>query len=115
MLHRRGNLLIRQRTQLINAIRGNDDRSKSIQDRTRVRLRYRRRLLVINAISIVGTARTRPDKYPWVMELRGRRPIKVVAVALDNNMVRIAWAVLAKSETYRAPARPSNATTAVAA
>lgn len=65
MLHRRGNLLIRQRTQLINAIRGNDDRSKSIQDRTRVRRpRYLRRLLVINAISIVGTARMRPDKYP---------------------------------------------------
>jgi transposase len=103
MLHRRGNLLIGQ---LINAIRGNDDRSKSIQDRTRVRrLRYLRRLLVINAISIVGTARTRPDKYLWVIELLGRRPIKVVAVALANNMARIAGAVLARGETYRAPAR----------
>ena len=33
--------------------------------------RYLRRLLVVGAISIVRTARTRPDKYPWVIELLG--------------------------------------------
>ncbi len=47
----------------------------------------------------------RPDKYPWVVELLARRPAKVVAVALANKMARIAWAVLAKGETYGAPAR----------
>jgi transposase len=47
--------------------------------------RYLRRLLVINAISIVRNARTRPDKYPWVIELLGRRPTKEVAVALVNK------------------------------
>jgi transposase len=67
--------------------------------------RYLRRLLVLGVISIVGTARTRPDKYPWVTELLGRRPAKVVAVALANKMARTAWAVLAKGETYRAPNR----------
>ena len=46
-----------------------------------------------------------PDKYPWVIELLGRRPAKVVAVALANKMARVAWAVLAKGETYRAPTR----------
>ncbi len=77
--------------------------------------RYLRRLLVLGAISIVRTARMRPDKYPWVIELLARRPAKVVAVALANKMARIAWAVLAKGETYRAPARSSNATIAAAA
>ena len=67
------------------------------------------------AISIVGTARTRPDKYPWVTELLGRRPAKVVAVALANKMARTAWAVLAKGETYRAPARSRSAAIVAAA
>src|ERR1035438_591525 len=53
--------------------------------------RYLRRLLVLGAISIVGSARTRPDKYPWVTELLGRRPAKVVAVALANKMAGTAW------------------------
>ena len=77
--------------------------------------RYLRRLLVLGAISIVGTARTRPDKYPWVTELLGRRPAKVVAVALANKMARTAWAVLARGETYRAPTHSSNAAIAAAA
>ena len=77
--------------------------------------RYLRRLLVVGAISIVSTARMRPDKYPWVIELLGRRPTKVVAVALANKMARIAWAVLAKGETYRAPTRSSNAAITAAA
>jgi transposase len=77
--------------------------------------RYLRRLLVLGAISIVGTARARPDKYPWVIELLGRRPTKVVAVALANKMARVAWAVLARGETYRAPTRSSNAVIATAA
>jgi len=77
--------------------------------------RYLRRLLVVGAISIVRTARMRPDKYPWVIELLARRPAKVVAVALANKMARIAWAVLAKGETYRAPARSGNAAIAAAA
>jgi transposase len=69
--------------------------------------------LVVGAISIVRTARTRPDKYPWVIELLARKPAKVVAVALANKMARIAWAVLAKGETYRVPVR--NATIVAAA
>ena len=77
--------------------------------------RYLRRLLVIGAISIVRTARMRPEKYPWVIELLARRPAKVVAVALANKMARTAWAVLAKGETYRAPTRSSSAAVAAAA
>jgi transposase len=77
--------------------------------------RYLRRLFVVGAISIVRTARTRPDKYPWVMALLGRRPAKVVAVALANKMARTAWAVLATGEPYRPPARSNNVAIAPAA
>jgi len=77
--------------------------------------RYLRRLLVVGALAVIRSARARPDKYPWVMKLLGRRPAKVVAVALANKMARIAWAILAKGEAYRAPARPSSAAIAVSA
>lgn len=38
------------------------------------------------------------------MRLLGRKPAKVVAVALANKIARIAWAILAKGGSYRAPA-----------
>ena len=51
-----------------------------------------------------GVPRQQPEKYPWLTQLLARRPFKVVAVALANKMARIAWALLAKGGTYRAPA-----------
>ena len=77
--------------------------------------RYLRRLFVVGAISIIRLARMQPDKYPWVIDLLGRRPAKVAAVALANKMARIAWAVLVKGESYRTPTRSSSATIATAA
>jgi transposase len=65
-------------------------------------------MLVVGATSVINSARARPYKYPWVIELTGRWPTKVVAVALANKMARIAWG-LAKGERYRAPTRSSNA------
>jgi transposase len=75
--------------------------------------RYLRRLLVLGALSVVRRARTRPDKYPWVVAMLGRRPAKVVAVALANKMARVAWAILAKGETYRVRARSGSTAVAV--
>jgi transposase len=49
-------------------------------------------------------AKQNPEKYPWVTQLLARRPFKVVAVALANKMARVAWALLARGGTYRAPA-----------
>jgi transposase len=66
--------------------------------------RYLRRLLVAGGMSVIRHARTHPDKHPWVMKLLAKKPAKVVAVALANKMARIAWAVLAKGGSYRAPA-----------
>ena len=65
--------------------------------------RYLRRILVVGACAVLRYARQRPQKYPWLTQLLARKPFKVVAVALANKMARIAWALLAKGGTYRAP------------
>ena len=67
--------------------------------------RYLRRILVVGAHAVLKRARQQPEKYPWLTQLLARRPFKVVAVALANKMARIAWALLAKGGTYRAPDR----------
>ena len=66
--------------------------------------RYLRRILVVGAHSVLRRAKQSPQKYPWLTQLLARRPFKVVAVALANKMARIAWALLAKGGSYRAPA-----------
>src|SRR5262245_45874948 len=66
--------------------------------------RYLRRILAVGAWAVLRYARHRPEKYPWLAQLLGRKPFKVVAVALANKMARTAWALLAKGGTYRAPA-----------
>jgi transposase len=66
--------------------------------------RYLRRILVVGAHSVLRRAMQNPEKYPWLTRLLGRRPFKVVAVALANKMARMAWALLARGGTYRAPA-----------
>ena len=65
---------------------------------------YLRRILVVGAHSVLRRAKERPEKYPWLTQLLARRPFKVVAVALANKMARVAWALLARGGTYRAPA-----------
>ena len=65
--------------------------------------RYLRRTLFLGAFTVIQHARRHPDKHPWLMQLLARRPVKVVAIALANKMARIAWALLAKGGTYRAP------------
>jgi len=66
--------------------------------------RYLRRLLVAGAMAVVQHARRHPDKRPWVTKLLARKPAKVVAIAVANKTARIAWAIMVRGETYRAPA-----------
>jgi transposase len=63
---------------------------------------YIRRLLIIGAQSVLRWARPAKSN-PWTLALLGRRPRKVVAVALANKMARIAWALMVRGENYRYP------------
>jgi len=71
--------------------------------------RYLRRLLIVGATAVIRHARAHPDKHPWIMKLLAKMPAKKVAVALANKTARIAWAILAKGGTYRAPALAEHA------
>ena len=65
---------------------------------------YLRKLLVVGATSVIRRARTSTSpSATWVRALLERRPARVVTVAMANKNARIAWAVLARGEVYRAP------------
>jgi transposase len=66
--------------------------------------RYLRQLLVIAATGLIPRARANAEVSPWFARLLGRMPPRKATVALANKMARIAWALLTKQTTYRAPA-----------
>ncbi len=62
-----------------------------------------RRLLVLGATSMVRRAtRWNSQAGRWVQGVLARRPARLVTVALANKMARIAWALMARAEVYRA-------------
>jgi len=63
---------------------------------------YVRKLLVHGARSLVQhLRRDHHELGRWIAQLEQRAHRNVVIVAVANKMARIAWAVLAKQETYR--------------
>jgi transposase len=65
---------------------------------------YLRRLLVVGATSVIRRAGSNTSATgAWVRSLLERKPSRVATVAVANKTARIAWAVLARGETYRAP------------
>lgn len=66
--------------------------------------RYLRQLLVVGALAVIRRAKQLGyTRHPWLVKLMERRSAKVAAVALANKMARIAWAMMARGEPYRAP------------
>jgi transposase len=66
---------------------------------------YLRRLLITGAMAVIRHATRRPSAAPpWLSQLLARKPRMVAAVALANKTARIAWAIMARDETYRAAA-----------
>ena len=63
---------------------------------------YLRKLLVVGATSVIRRAGTNDTRTGvWVRSLLERKPARVVTVAMANKSARIAWAVLARGESYR--------------
>jgi transposase len=66
--------------------------------------KYLRRLFVQGARSVLQQRdKQAPGLKIWLAQLLARTHQNVVVVALANKLVRIAWAVLCKNESYRAP------------
>jgi transposase len=67
--------------------------------------RYLRQLLVIGALSVIKRAKQLGyTRHPWLVRLMERRSTKIAAVALANKIARMAWAMMARNKSYRAPA-----------
>jgi transposase len=66
---------------------------------------YLRRILVLGATAHLAAVRRGRVKgaSAWVLRMAAHPKRKLAATALANKMARIAWAMLAKGEDYRAP------------
>ena len=66
--------------------------------------RYLRRLLVVGMTSLVRRARTQPASVdPRLSLMLARKPARLVTVAAANRTARVAWAIMTRGGTYRAP------------
>jgi transposase len=66
--------------------------------------RYLRSLFCAGALAVIRYAQKHGTTHrPWLTKLLERRPTKVAAIALANKLARMAWAMMAKGETYKEP------------
>ena len=68
--------------------------------------RYLRSLFCAGALAVIRYAKIHGTTHrPWLAKLLEHRPMKVAAIALANKIARMAWAMMAKGESYRARQR----------
>ncbi len=61
-----------------------------------------RQLLVLGATAVIQHAKPeRPTASLWLLNLLGRKPRKLAAVALANKTARIVWAMMTNGQAYR--------------
>lgn len=64
--------------------------------------RYIRRLLYLGAMGVISTRKRSDPGQDWLGRMLGKKPLKVVAIALANRMARAVWAMLRTGEAWRA-------------
>jgi transposase len=64
--------------------------------------RYIRRLLYLGAMGVISTRKRTTPGEDWLGEMLGKKPLKVVVIALANRMARQIWAMLRTGEAWRA-------------
>jgi len=64
---------------------------------------YLRQMLVVGAMAVIRYAQRNSTRRPWLVQLTGRRPTKVAAIALANKTARTVWALMTSGERYRDP------------
>ncbi len=64
--------------------------------------RYIRRLLYLGAMGVIATRKCADQGEDWLGRMLGKKPLKVVAIALANRMARQIWAMLRAGEAWRA-------------
>jgi transposase len=131
MLHKTRQLLVKQRTMTINALRGHlsefgliapkgiqkvkdllalalapSQRSSGGKEKlgaiTKKGNRYLRKMLVVGCTSVLRVAHKHKGALAeWILAMRARKPERVVAVALANKLARIAWAMMSTGESFR--------------
>lgn len=66
--------------------------------------KYLRQLLIVGMTSLVRRAKYKPESVdPYVADLLARKPMRVATVAMANKAARIAWAIMVRGGSYRAP------------
>jgi transposase len=66
--------------------------------------RYLRGLFTVGALAVIRYAKVHGTGHrPWLTALLARRPTKVAAIALANKIARMAWAMMARGQSYREP------------
>jgi len=64
---------------------------------------YLRQMLMVGAMAVIRYAQRNSTRRPWLVQLMGRRPAKVAAIALANKTARTVWALMTSGERYRDP------------
>lgn len=70
---------------------------------------YLRTLLISGARSVV----TREYPAAWIVQMKARRPLNVVVVAVAHKLARTAWAIVAHGRTYDAQWHATHAAAAI--
>ena len=65
--------------------------------------KYLRKLLIVGMTSLVRSAKYKPERVdPRLANWLSRKPVRVATVAMANKAARVAWAIMARGDTYRA-------------